>query len=149
MASGKARGVVVGTGTLTEIGKIRDTLVNNEEERTPLQQKLDEFGEQLSKVGQWKNVAEYHNMSFSFFWSPRLQAISVICIIVWVININHFSDPVHGGSWFKVGFFLSPVLCVSVSCSSFSPPLLSLLYSLSHLFRPCREPSTISRLPWL
>ncbi|CAI8023215.1 Calcium-transporting ATPase sarcoplasmic/endoplasmic reticulum type [Geodia barretti] len=77
VASGKARGVVVGTGTLTEIGKIRDTLVNNEEERTPLQQKLDEFGEQLSK------------------------AISVICIIVWVININHFSDPVHGGSWFK------------------------------------------------
>jgi Ca2+ transporting ATPase len=76
-ASGKARGVVVGTGTLTEIGKIRDTLANTEEERTPLQQKLDEFGEQLSK------------------------AISIICIIVWVININHFSDPVHGGSWFK------------------------------------------------
>ena len=51
MASGKARGVVVGTGVLTEIGKIRDEMASNEEERTPLQQKLDEFGEQLSKVG--------------------------------------------------------------------------------------------------
>lgn len=77
VASGKARGVVVGTGTSTEIGKIRDEMADNEEERTPLQQKLDEFGEQLSKV------------------------ISIICIVVWVININHFNDPVHGGSWFK------------------------------------------------
>lgn len=31
--------------------------------------------------------------------------ISIICIIVWVININHFSDPVHGGSWFKASSF--------------------------------------------
>ena len=55
VASGKARGVVVGTGTQTEIGKIRDEMASNEEERTPLQQKLDEFGEQLSKVRTSKN----------------------------------------------------------------------------------------------
>jgi Ca2+ transporting ATPase len=24
-----------------------------------------------------------------------------ICIAVWVININHFSDPAHGGSWIR------------------------------------------------
>ena len=38
------------TGVTTEIGKIRDEMAATEQERTPLQQKLDEFGEQLSKV---------------------------------------------------------------------------------------------------
>nr|NVI70742.1 calcium ATPase at 60A [Cucujiformia] len=41
------------------------------------QQKFDEFGEQLSKV------------------------ISIICVAVWAINIGHFNDPAHGGSWIK------------------------------------------------
>ena len=50
MASGKARGLVVGTGLNTQIGKIRDQMASDEEVRTPLQMKLDEFGEQLSKV---------------------------------------------------------------------------------------------------
>ena len=31
-------------------GKIRDKIAESNEERTPLQDKLDEFGEQLSKV---------------------------------------------------------------------------------------------------
>ncbi|XP_068167037.1 sarcoplasmic/endoplasmic reticulum calcium ATPase 2 [Antennarius striatus] len=77
IAAGKAVGVVVSTGVNTEIGKIRDEMVATEQERTPLQQKLDEFGEQLSKV------------------------ISLICIAVWIINIGHFNDPVHGGSWIR------------------------------------------------
>uniref|UniRef100_A0A4W5RZA3 Calcium-transporting ATPase n=1 Tax=Hucho hucho TaxID=62062 RepID=A0A4W5RZA3_9TELE len=77
IAAGKAVGVVVATGVNTEIGKIRDEMASTEQERTPLQQKLDEFGEQLSKV------------------------ISLICIAVWLINIGHFSDPVHGGSWIR------------------------------------------------
>jgi len=74
IAAGKCRGVVIGTGLATEIGKIRTEMVETEMEKTPLQQKLDEFGEQLSKV------------------------ITVICIAVWAINIGHFNDPVHGGS---------------------------------------------------
>jgi Ca2+ transporting ATPase len=77
VAAGKARGVVIGTGLNTEIGKIQTTLVKDEEFKTPLQQKLDEFGEQLSKV------------------------ISIVCVAVWAINIGHFNDPAHGGSWFK------------------------------------------------
>merc|ERR1712117_939190 len=77
VAAGKARGVVIGTGANTAIGKIRDEMAETEEIKTPLQQKLDEFGEQLSKV------------------------ISLICIAVWAINIGHFNDPAHGGSWIK------------------------------------------------
>ncbi|XP_048098863.1 sarcoplasmic/endoplasmic reticulum calcium ATPase 2 isoform X2 [Alosa alosa] len=77
VAAGKAIGVVVATGVSTEIGKIRDEMASTEQEKTPLQAKLDEFGEQLSKV------------------------ISLICIAVWMINIGHFNDPVHGGSWIR------------------------------------------------
>lgn len=65
------------TGVSTEIGKIRDQMAATEQDKTPLQQKLDEFGEQLSKV------------------------ISLICVAVWLINIGHFNDPVHGGSWIR------------------------------------------------
>uniref|UniRef100_A0A4W4DUH3 Calcium-transporting ATPase n=1 Tax=Electrophorus electricus TaxID=8005 RepID=A0A4W4DUH3_ELEEL len=77
IAAGKAVGIAVATGVSTEIGKIRDQMAATEQEKTPLQQKLDEFGEQLSKV------------------------ISLICVAVWIINIGHFSDPVHGGSWIR------------------------------------------------
>jgi len=77
VAAGKARGVVIGTGPNTAIGAIREQMAEVEEIKTPLQQKLDEFGEQLSKV------------------------ITLICIAVWAINIGHFNDPAHGGSWIK------------------------------------------------
>uniref|UniRef100_A0A672LKS2 Calcium-transporting ATPase n=1 Tax=Sinocyclocheilus grahami TaxID=75366 RepID=A0A672LKS2_SINGR len=77
IAAGRAIGIVVSTGVSTEIGKIRNQMVSTEQEKTPLQQKLDEFGQQLSKV------------------------ITLICIAVWVINIGHFADPVHGGSWIR------------------------------------------------
>lgn len=32
---------------------------------------------------------------------PVLQVISLICVAVWIINIGHFNDPVHGGSWIR------------------------------------------------
>ncbi|KAF7258003.1 hypothetical protein EG68_06796 [Paragonimus skrjabini miyazakii] len=77
VASGRCRGVVVGTGLATEIGKIRDQIMQTDQDKTPLGQKIDEFGTQLSKV------------------------ITLICIAVWFINIGHFNDPVHGGSWLR------------------------------------------------
>merc|ERR1712168_916209 len=105
VAAGKARGVVIGTGLNTAIGRIRDEMAETEEIKTPLQQKLDEFGEQLSKV------------------------ITLICIAVWAINIGHFNDPAHGGSWIKgaVYYFKNAIVrslpsvetlgCTSVICS--------------------------------
>jgi Ca2+ transporting ATPase len=70
---GRARAVVTEIGAETAIGKIRDSLAESEEEMTPLKKKLDEFGNLLSKV------------------------IAVICFLVWIINIGHFTDPAHGG----------------------------------------------------
>ena len=77
VAAGKARGIVLGTGVNTAIGRISTDIAAAEDIKTPLQEKLDEFGEQLSKV------------------------ITLICIAVWAINIGHFNDPAHGGSWLK------------------------------------------------
>jgi Ca2+-transporting ATPase len=74
VVGGIARALVTDIGMATEIGKIQLAVQGaaEEEEATPLKQKLDEFGDTLSQV------------------------IGVICILVWAINYNHFFDPVHG-----------------------------------------------------
>lgn len=70
---GRARCVVVKTGSETAIGEIHESISSQVDEKTPLKKRLDDFGDQLAKI------------------------ISVICILVWVINFRHFADPVHGG----------------------------------------------------
>ena len=64
---------MVKTGSETAIGEIQKDIASQESEKTPLKKKLDEFGDSLAKV------------------------ISVICILVWLINIRHFGDQNHGG----------------------------------------------------
>ncbi|EPQ32393.1 uncharacterized protein PFL1_00589 [Pseudozyma flocculosa PF-1] len=76
VANGTAIAVAVLTGSKTAIGDIHAEISKDDDEKTPLKQKLDEFGEQLAKV------------------------ITVICILVWLINIRHFNDPSHHG-WVK------------------------------------------------
>lgn len=73
VTSGRARGIVVGTGSNTAIGKIRDAMSDQDDVVTPLKAKLDEFGTLLSKI------------------------IAGICILVWIMNINRFKDPALGG----------------------------------------------------
>ena len=34
-------------------------------------------------------------------FNVNVQVITLICIAVWIINIGHFNDPVHGGSWIR------------------------------------------------
>eukprot|EP00051_Salpingoeca_urceolata_P023104 m.387383 g.387383 ORF g.387383 m.387383 type:complete len:1027 (+) comp20066_c2_seq5:1028-4108(+) len=77
LASGKGRGIVVGTGLNTAIGQISQGLSEDQDRKTPLKLKIEEFGERLC------------------------TAITWICVLVWVINIGHFNDPIHGGSWVK------------------------------------------------
>lgn len=73
VVAGRARAVVVGVGPNTAMGSIRDSMLQTEDEVTPLKKKLDEFGTFLAKV------------------------IAGICVLVWIVNIGHFRDPSHGG----------------------------------------------------
>uniref|UniRef100_A0A671S153 Calcium-transporting ATPase n=1 Tax=Sinocyclocheilus anshuiensis TaxID=1608454 RepID=A0A671S153_9TELE len=88
IAAGRAIGVVVATGVYTEIGKIRDEMAATEPERTPLQQKLDQFGEQLSKVGNsiFLHFTVLHSSPFSrnlltdVFVLTGLPAVITTCL---------------------------------------------------------------------
>lgn len=76
VVTGRARAVVVLTGSNTAIGDIHESITAQISEPTPLKQKLNDFGDSLAKV------------------------ITVICVLVWLINIPHFADPSHG-NWTK------------------------------------------------
>lgn len=70
---GKARAIVVATGSYTAIGDIHTSITSQISEKTPLKRQLDAFGDVLAKV------------------------ITVICILVWLVNVQHFKDPAHKG----------------------------------------------------
>ncbi|KAG0651179.1 Calcium pump [Hyphodiscus hymeniophilus] len=76
VVTGHATAIVVLTGSSTAIGDIHESITAQISEPTPLKKKLNDFGDTLAKV------------------------ISVICIVVWLINIPHFNDPSHG-TWAK------------------------------------------------
>lgn len=76
VVTGTASALVVLTGASTAIGDIHESITSQISEPTPLKEKLNNFGDQLAKV------------------------ITVICVLVWLINIQHFNDPSHG-SWAK------------------------------------------------
>lgn len=75
--NGDAEAVVCYTGMNTQIGEVQkevnEAKKDTEDEKTPLGQKLDDFGQMLEK------------------------AIFYVCIGIWVINIRNFSDPMLGG----------------------------------------------------
>ncbi|KAH7340352.1 hypothetical protein B0J17DRAFT_694184 [Rhizoctonia solani] len=71
VVNGNATVIVVQTGEQTAIGDIHRSISSQISEKTPLKRKLDDFGDMLAKV------------------------ITVICILVWLVNIRHFWDPAH------------------------------------------------------
>lgn len=85
VVNGRASALVVQTGASTAIGGIQESITSQISEPTPLKQKLNEFGDMLAKV------------------------ITIICVLVWLINIQHFNDPSHGG-WTKGAIYYLKVL---------------------------------------
>jgi Ca2+ transporting ATPase len=77
------------TGQRTAIGDIHKSITSQISEKTPLKRRLDDFGDMLAKV------------------------ITVICILVWLVNIRHFWDPSHHGAlkgaiyYFKIAVALA------------------------------------------
>jgi len=74
VSTGSAIGVVAYTGMNTAIGNVHAEVMAADKEisKTPLEEKIDNFGQQLAWV------------------------IAVICGLVWVMNYSKFSDPIHG-----------------------------------------------------
>ena len=74
ISSGTAVGIVSYTGMDTAIGSVHAEVqaAEKDESKTPLEQKVDDFGELLAKV------------------------IFVICFLVWAMNYPKFFDAIHG-----------------------------------------------------
>lgn len=88
VVTGHATALVVLTGASTAIGDIHESITSQISEPTPLKQKLNDFGDMLAKV------------------------ITVICVLVWLINIQHFNDPSHG-SWAKGAIYYLKVCIIN------------------------------------
>lgn len=109
VVTGHANALVVLTGGNTAIGDIHESITAQISQPTPLKEKLNDFGDMLAKV------------------------ITVICIVVWLINIQHFNDPAHGG-WTKGAIYYLKVCRSQLESHPFLTNLLdsSFAWSCSH-----------------
>ncbi len=80
--TGQAKGVIVGTGMNSELGKIQDLIekATESKRKTPLKENLEIFGTTLSYI------------------------VAAICVASWLINIPKFSDPGHG-TWIRAALY--------------------------------------------
>ena len=95
VVSGKAHAVVIGTGQSTQMGVLFSTMMESrkeqEDEKTPLGEKIDEFGNQLTK------------------------AIGFICILVWLMNARQFFDDDGNIVAAKVIYYLKIAVALGVA----------------------------------
>eukprot|EP00532_Pseudo-nitzschia_australis_P003952 CAMPEP_0168192376 /NCGR_PEP_ID=MMETSP0139_2-20121125/18014_1 /TAXON_ID=44445 /ORGANISM="Pseudo-nitzschia australis, Strain 10249 10 AB" /LENGTH=411 /DNA_ID=CAMNT_0008115609 /DNA_START=44 /DNA_END=1277 /DNA_ORIENTATION=+ len=141
ISGGKAIGIVTATGMVTEIGKIQSAVTEASEdaEKTPLNQKLDEFGDLLTQVitgicvlvwvmnynqffdpvfgGVFKGCIYYLKIAVALGVAaiPEGQVITGICVLVWVMNYNQFFDPVFGGVFKGCIYYLKIAVALGVA----------------------------------
>jgi P-type Ca2+ transporter type 2C len=99
VSNGAAYAVVTGTGPLTEIGKINQGVQEAKQDatKTPLAQKLDEFGNTLTYI------------------------IGAICLGVWLFSIPEFDNPVHGSVFKGALYYAKVAVALGVSDSDRAP----------------------------
>jgi len=93
VTNGRGRALVSATGPRTEMGRIQAGVqaAKADEERTPLAQKLDAFGNRLT------------------------YAIGAICVAVWAINIRNFWQPAFGTPWRGAVYYLKVAVALGVA----------------------------------
>ena len=93
ISSGTAVGVVAYTGMKTAIGSVHSEVqaAKEDEEDTPLTQKIDQFGDMLAKV------------------------IFAICFLVWAMNYNKFFDPIHGSTFKGCIYYFKIAVALAVA----------------------------------
>ena len=93
ISSGTAKGIVAYTGMKTAIGSVHSEVqaAKEDEEDTPLKQKIDQFGDMLAKV------------------------IFAICFLVWAMNYNKFYDAIHGSAFKGCIYYFKIAVALAVA----------------------------------
>lgn len=123
VSGGRALGIVVDTGMRTEIGKVQEAVTDSEDDKTPLKIKLDEFGNQLTKV------------------------IGVICLLVWVMNYSQFFDPIHGSVFNGCIYYLKIAVALGVAAIPEGLPAVITLCLALGTRRMVKKNAIVRKLP--
>eukprot|EP00993_Chasmostoma_nieuportense_P007708 NODE_96_length_3230_cov_94.267161_g89_i0.p1 GENE.NODE_96_length_3230_cov_94.267161_g89_i0~~NODE_96_length_3230_cov_94.267161_g89_i0.p1 ORF type:complete len:1019 (-),score=234.18 NODE_96_length_3230_cov_94.267161_g89_i0:99-3155(-) len=125
VSGGTVIAIVVRTGMQTEIGRIQQDVqaAKEDEEKTPLGQKLDAFSDLLANI------------------------IGVICLLVWVMNFNSFNDPIHGGTIKGMIYYLKIAVALGVAAIPEGLPAVITLCLALGTRKMVRRNAIVRKLP--